>query len=133
MQWCLYCILWFSHNIVIIYNITGCHSPFLMSYQLFIIFVIPAPLLGSNTVCDKNICYTFMENNVTWSEASNTCTARGQVLIDISSGIPEILSKVTGFGKVHFRPISRSMLCPPVSFWTHTKKAGKISYHRVII
>ena len=84
-----------------------------------------------STTTSTSNCYTFMENNITWSEASSMCTARGQVLIDISSGIPQVLRKVTDFGSVHYNPTHKSMFCPPVSFWAHTQKPGKTSYHSV--
>jgi hypothetical protein len=95
--------------------------------------MIPAPLLGSDTVCDSNSCYTFMQDNITWSKAYRTCAHRGQSLIDITSGIPEILRKVTDFGTVPSGPTHKSMFCPPVSFWAHTKQSGKKSYHKGLV
>ncbi len=58
---------------------------------------IAAPLMGSDTVCDVTSCYTFIEDSVTWSDASRICADRGQTLIDISNGIPEILMKMADF------------------------------------
>ena len=91
-----------------------------------IISLIAAPLLGSDTVCDSNSCYTFIEDKVTWSEASRICSDKGQSLFDISSGIPYILRTIINYSIEDGRPRHSSLLCPSISFWAHSKQ-GKMS------
>ena len=92
-----------------------------------IIFLIPVPLLGSSTVCDSKFCFTFMESNITWSEAFSICSDRGQSLMDISDGISDILKRITDFNS------HKCILCPPISFWALNENPGKNSYNWVLL
>ncbi len=113
-----------------------------LSYWAVTLYLsIPAPLLGSDTVCDINSYYIFMEDSVTWSAASHICADRGQTLINISNGIPEILMKMVNFsidypynGQKRIHKARHScMFCPPFSFWAHTALTGMMLFFFCIL